>query len=112
MATQKTSVFTALTFLALVVAALPVLALISAWIYAGILDACLAKQYGAGPSYQSWYGISVLVVLATQHLVPTRTSTEEDKKPLMIAAKLIGAYVGMAICLAMVMFVCAALGWK
>jgi hypothetical protein len=66
---SKTDKFTTLIFLIVMVFATPLCALLSAAIYAEIWDLLIAQQYGAGPSYRAWYGISVLVGLVTSSAV-------------------------------------------
>lgn len=111
---SKPSRLTIFVVFTTMILATPLFALLSAMIYAKIWDLLLAKQYGDGPSYQSWYGIAVLITLVTMHLNPQKEADKDARKNLVaiVIGKIVGAYVGMGAVLLLVMFVCFALGWS
>lgn len=61
MATPKITGEQALLLFFLLFVTSPITALVSAKIADALWNQLLASQYGSGPSYQSWYGISLLV---------------------------------------------------
>jgi len=110
---NKPSKLTVVAVFSVFIFAPPLFALLSAAIYAKVWDMLLAKQYGVGPTYQSWYGISVLVTFVTLHL-QKRDKPGDDKTDLIpkMIGGIVGTYAGMGVVLLLVMFVCFALGWS
>ena len=108
---KKPDGFTTFILLAIIVFATPLLALLSAAIYSEAWDMLLAKQYGAGPTYQSWYGLSILSVFATQHLI--KPDKDDNDSPIYTAiARTVGQYLGLMLVLLIAFFVTLALGWS
>lgn len=89
----------------------PLTALLTAAAYGYLWTLTLAAQYGAGPSYQSWYGISTIVSLL---VMGTRKSgTEKDESPIATAIftqVLFLIVIGFSILLALLTR--AMLGWQ
>jgi len=88
----------------------PVSALITAKFFTVMWSLLLAPQYGPGPTYESWYGISFLVTLGTLHLQWDQKKT--DVGPIVgVLGKIISTWIAWGISLAVAAFVRYVLGW-
>lgn len=98
--------------LTILVGITPLMALLNAKIYGTIWKLLLSPQFGDGPSYESWYGIAILLGVLTHHLNPKEVETEPPKSLLRLTAErtvAFYAYAGLALLFAA--FVRLALGW-
>lgn len=109
---SKPTKLTIFAVFSILIVATPLFALLSAAIYSKVWDTLLAQQYGAGPTYQSWYGISVLTTFATMHLQRRKKGDEKTDIVSNTIGGIVGTYVGMGVVLLIVMFVCFVLGWS
>jgi hypothetical protein len=110
---DKPDKLTLFVFFTTLIFATPLFALLSAAIYAKVWDMVLAAQYGEGPTYQSWYGISVLTTFVTMNLQKRDKPGDDDTGIIArTIGGIVGAYAGMGVVLLLVMFVCFALGWS
>lgn len=100
--------------LTILVGVTPLSALLSAKIYAMIWRLLLSPQFGDGPSYESWYGITILLSVLTHHLLPKPPAEPTaEAKPLLRAAldSTVAFYVHAGLGLLFAAFVRLALGW-
>lgn len=91
------------------IALLPVGALFGAWVYSELWHYLLAPQYGQGPSYESWFGISCIWGLLTQAMIPDKKNEKETVSDFF--ADVIVSYVKRLFALGLALFVRAVLGW-
>ena len=90
---------------------MPVSALFGAWIDSQVWHYFLATQYGSGPSFQAWFGISVLAFLMTLHL-PSRNDTQTKDSWLVQSVEgTVRAFLISLGVLLMALFIRAVLGW-
>lgn len=99
--------FIVLVFLA------PLSALLSAAGYQYLWSLTLGAQYGAGPSYPSWYGISLIAHLLMWSLARTPLSDDEKKSPVAATvARVISFYPTMGLSILCALLTRAMLGWQ
>jgi len=103
--------FSAFVVLLLVVFLAPIGALFSAWIYSEIWDLLLAHQYGKGPSYEAWFGISLLMFLSTRHLARDNDDDKKDDFVRRAIVDVVGSYITQLLVLGLAYFVHMAVGW-
>lgn len=87
----------------------PISALVIAKLCTALWGLLLAPQYGAGPSYESWYGIACLVSWATIHLPWEK---KEDTGPIAgVFNRVVSMWIAMLFSVLVAMFVRFVLGW-
>lgn len=106
---MKSKTSSQLIVLAILVALAPIGALYSAWIFSSIWDLLVRPQYGAGPTYESWYGFSTLFSLAILSLLTKDTDKDEPATTPLI--KLVVSCLLMLMILGIAHAVHAILGW-
>lgn len=72
----------------------------------------LGHQYGAGPTYQSWYGIAIIVHLLGWKWINPATETERKHPLATTFAGLVFYYVAAVMIIGCVHLTRAMLGWQ
>ena len=108
--TKKPDSFTTFIVLALLFFMTPVSALLSAKLYSILWGILLEPQFGTGPTYQSWYGISLFIALALRHL--KRDDDKKDKSVVLVAVEsVISGYASILLTIVIALFVRTVVGW-
>lgn len=92
---------------------------VSALLFSAVLSLVwkwfILTQYGPGPSYQTWYGISLLWQLLSWTIAKEKTTDISDKNISVVARSVIATLVNwilIGIVLLVSLFVRFALGWS
>ena len=91
----------------------PINALIQAATFSKLWEWFVAGQYGHGPTYSTWYGISLILgTIVSTTIVNARVTTKDgDGTASSIIAIYMGTWIGFAVVLAISWVAGALIGW-